>query len=223
MAMTFWGRYRGDDGKEAHGDDHAPGKHEHHPHVPHESPKSMWVPLVVLAILATVGGFVGISTAFTGGREVGGRLNIVHWLNPVIWNPTTKSFHIDEPLSPAQEAEIAETPHISELRALPSAPDRAGFNLAHAVEARLGSETATEWMFIVISLIVAGIGIGLGLLFYIKDTAYPTSGLRDWRPCIAPATTSTGLMNSTAGLSRGARWIWPAEFSILIRRSSMVG
>src|SRR5258707_7206240 len=53
MAMTFWGRYRGDDGKEAHGDDHAPGKHEKHPHVPHESPKSMWVPLVVLAILAT--------------------------------------------------------------------------------------------------------------------------------------------------------------------------
>src|SRR5882762_11945318 len=46
MAMTFWGRYRGDDGKESHGDDHARGKHEKHPHVPHESPKSMWVPLV---------------------------------------------------------------------------------------------------------------------------------------------------------------------------------
>src|SRR2546430_6265937 len=43
MAMTFWGRYRGDDGKEARGDDHAPGKREKHPHVPHESPKSMWV------------------------------------------------------------------------------------------------------------------------------------------------------------------------------------
>src|SRR6266576_4602239 len=144
MAMTFWGRYRGDDGKEAHGDDHAPGKHEKHPHVPHESPRSMWVPLVVLAILATVGGFVGISTAFTGGREVGGRLNIVHWLNPVIWNPTTKSFHVDEPLSPADEARIAATPHTSELRVLLSEPETTGFNLAHAVERKLGSEIATE-------------------------------------------------------------------------------
>ncbi len=43
------------------------------------------------------------------------------------------------------------------------------FNLAHAVEAKVGSETATEWVFIVISLMVAGIGIGLGLLFYIKS------------------------------------------------------
>jgi NADH-quinone oxidoreductase subunit L len=182
MAMTFWGRYRGDDGKEARGDDHAPGKRERHPHVPHESPKSMWVPLVVLAILATVGGFVGISTAFTGGREVGGRLNIVHWLNPVIWNPTTKSFFVDEPLTPAQEAKIAETPHTSELRVLPAADEHAGFNLAHMVESKLGSETATEWVFIIISLIVAGIGIGLGFLFYIKDTRLPDI----WAARLAP-------------------------------------
>lgn len=170
MAMTFWGRYRGDDGAEAHGDDHSPGKHEHHPHVPHESPKSMWVPLVVLAILATVGGFVGISTAFTGGREVGGRLNIVHWLNPVIWNPATKSFHVDEPLTAAEEAKIDATPHTSELRVEISSEEPAGFNLAHSIESKLGSETKTEWVFIILSLLVAGIGIGLGLLLYIKDT-----------------------------------------------------
>ena len=182
MVMTFWGRYRGDDKKESHGDDHAPGKHEHHPHTPHESPKSMWVPLVVLAILATVGGFVGISTAFTGGKEVGGRLNIVHWLNPVIWNPTTKSFHRDEPFTPAEEAKIAETPHTSELRIINSSEDHTGFNLAHAVEAKLGSETATEWVFIVISLLVAGIGMGLGFLFYIKDTRLPDI----WAKRLAP-------------------------------------
>jgi len=173
VAMTFWGRYRGDDGKESHGDDHAPGQHERHPHIPHESPKSMWVPLVVLAILATVGGFVGISTAFTGGKEVGGRLNIVHWLNPVIWNPATKSFHVDEPISPAQEAKIAETHTINVLRALPSSSDHAGFNLAHAVESKLGSETATEWVFIIISLVVAFGGMLLGGLFYY------------WRPMLA--------------------------------------
>src|SRR5438128_706292 len=98
MAMTFWGKERfGKAHKhslEHEGDairkDHPTEKG--HVHVPHESPKSMWVPLVVLAILATVGGFVGISTAFTGGKEVGGRMNIVTWLNPIIWNPTTGQF-----------------------------------------------------------------------------------------------------------------------------------
>jgi hypothetical protein len=52
----------------------------------------MWVPLAVLAILATVGGLVGISPAFTGGAHVGGKLNIVNWLDPVIWNPATQQF-----------------------------------------------------------------------------------------------------------------------------------
>jgi NADH-quinone oxidoreductase subunit L len=184
VAMTFWGKekfgsHEHTPGHEAHEDHPTPG---HHAHTPHESPKSMWVPLVVLAILATVGGLVGISTAFTGGREVGGRLNIVHWLNPVIWNPTTKSFHIDEPLTPAQEAKIAETGTKGELRALPSSPEHAGFNLAQAVEDKLGSETATEWVFIIISLLVAGIGMGLGFLFYVKDTRLPDI----WAKRLAP-------------------------------------
>ena len=171
MAMTFWGKERFRDahehtaGHEAHEDHPTPG---HHVHVPHESPRSMWVPLVVLAILATVGGLVGIGTVFTGGREVGGRLNIVHWLTPVIWNPTTKAFHRDEPLSPAEEAKIAETPHTSELGVLPR-EEPSGFNLAHAIESKIG-ETGTELLFVAISLIVAGIGIGLGFLFYLKDT-----------------------------------------------------
>ena len=47
----------------------------------------MWVPLAVLAVLATIGGFVGIGPAFTGGHHPGGRMNIVNWLDPIIWNP----------------------------------------------------------------------------------------------------------------------------------------
>nr|MBA3768670.1 hypothetical protein [Acidobacteriota bacterium] len=48
-----------------------------------------------------------------------------------------------------------------------------GFNLAHAAEKRLGSHAAAEWLFIVISLVVAAIGIGLGLLFYVKRPRLP--------------------------------------------------
>ena len=91
-------------------------------------------------------------------------------------------FRSDEPLSPAEEARIAGTPHTSELRALVLSPEDHGFNLAHAVESKLGSETATEWVFILISLAVAGIGIGLGLLFYVKDTRLPDV----WAARLAP-------------------------------------
>ncbi len=173
VAMTFWGeeRFRKAHEHSMEHEGHAFKKEHPTPekleHVPHESPKSMWVPLVVLAIFATIGGFVGISTAFTGGKEVGGRMNIVNWMNPIIWNPSTGGFGAAEEgktgtltgkiLSPAETSRVEES------------SSNTGFNLAHAVEAKVGSETATEWVFIVISLMVAGIGIGLGLLFYIKS------------------------------------------------------
>ncbi|HYR78290.1 MAG TPA: NADH-quinone oxidoreductase subunit L [Pyrinomonadaceae bacterium] len=165
MAMTFWGK---ENFRKAH--THAPEHEVHdkdhktplgHVHEPHESPKSMWVPLVVLAILATIGGFVGISTAFTGGKHVGGRMNIVNWMDPIIWNPSTKEFG-NEPVTIHVRRDVLE-----------QSSNNPGFNLAHAIEGKLGSETATEWVFIIISLIVAGIGMGLGFLFYIKDTRLP--------------------------------------------------
>ena len=42
--------------------------------------------------LATIGGFVGISTAFTGGKHIGGRMNIVNFMDPIIWNQQTRGF-----------------------------------------------------------------------------------------------------------------------------------
>ena len=131
-------------------------EHVHGAHTPHESPPSMWVPLVVLAIFATIGGFIGISTAFTGGKEVGGRMNIVTWMNPVIWNQSTRQFGTAELVVDKPNSEPGES-------------STAPFNLAHAVEGKLGSETAAEWVFIVISLVAAGVGISLGLLFYVKS------------------------------------------------------
>jgi NADH-quinone oxidoreductase subunit L len=171
VAMTFWGKERFAEhehtpGHEAHPSDHPTPKH--HAHTPHESPKSMWVPLVVLAILATVGGFVGISTAFTGGKHVGGRINIVNWMSPIIWNPTTNSFGA-EPEESSAETKHAEAPVPAET----AASEHAGFNLAETLEHKLGNETLTELLFIGISLLVAGFGMGLGYLFYVKKTRLP--------------------------------------------------
>jgi NADH-quinone oxidoreductase subunit L len=44
---------------------------------PHESPPTMTVPLVILAILSVVGGFVGLPASLGGGNA------LEHWLDPV--------------------------------------------------------------------------------------------------------------------------------------------
>jgi NADH-quinone oxidoreductase subunit L len=195
VAMTFWGKERFLPAHHEHTpeheghlvDDHpAP---VHHGDVPHESPRSMWVPLAVLAVLATVGGFVGISTAFTGGKHIGGRMNIVNFLDPIIWNPTTGYFGTHEmvdsygkPLEGTLELHAVLGAAELELVEVPPPYGSEGFNLAHAVETKVHSELATEWLFIIISLAVAGIGIGLGFLFYVKDTRLPDIWAARLRP-----------------------------------------
>ena len=174
-------------GKDVH-DLHDPHEHDAHEHghgsiIPHESPPSMWVPLAALAVLAVVGGFVGISPAFTGGAHVGGKLNIVNWLDPVIWDPATRQFGKGHG---AEHAAAQATDAAGLLAsAAPAAPGEAGhaappqpygdtgFNLARAVEEALGSHAAAEWFFIVVSLLVAALGIGLAYLFYVRKPHLP--------------------------------------------------
>src|SRR6201988_200929 len=161
----------------------------HGAHIPHESPPSVWVPLAVLALLAVIGGFVGIGPAFrsiTGNEHPGGRLHIVNWLNPIIWNPVTREFN---PAEGAHEAAPAETAHAEAPATAEGAHGSAGavygdtgFNLAHSVESSTHSELATEWIFIIISLVVAGIGMLLGGLFYVWRPELPNIWAQRLRP-----------------------------------------
>ena len=64
--LVFFGKYRGEQ-KEW---DHA-----------HESPRSMTIPLMVLAILSAVGGFIGIPKVLTAGKDIN---FFHHWLAPVV-------------------------------------------------------------------------------------------------------------------------------------------
>jgi NADH-quinone oxidoreductase subunit L len=61
--LTFHGKFRGD----AH-------SHSEHAHKPHETPMLMVAPLIVLAILSGIGGFMGIPHMSW----------LAHWLEPVI-------------------------------------------------------------------------------------------------------------------------------------------
>src|SRR4029450_11633175 len=64
--LVFYGDHRGD----RHVWDHA-----------HESPRSMTVPLMILAVLSVVGGGGGIPALLTVGRDI----NVFHhWLAPVV-------------------------------------------------------------------------------------------------------------------------------------------
>ncbi|MBD0326120.1 MAG: hypothetical protein ICV68_06810 [Pyrinomonadaceae bacterium] len=159
----------------------------------------MWVPLAVLACLAIIGGFVGISPALTGGKHVGGRLNVVNWLEPVIWNPQTRGFGTEHaPEGAGEHARNAESAGPLLASSAPAAAGEeshgdaagketaspygnTGFNLAHAAEKSLG-HTGAEWLFIIISLVVAGFGIFLGWLFYVKNPRLPDA----WAQRLAP-------------------------------------
>ena len=84
VAMTFLGAYRGPafPGADAHGGHPAHGHDDHAGHGhgawhgPHESPRMMTVPLILLAAGAVVAGFVGIPAA------LGGANRIEHFLAP---------------------------------------------------------------------------------------------------------------------------------------------
>ena len=171
---------------EAHGEAHGHGTH-----VPHESPASMWVPLAALAVLAIVGGFVGVGPAFkfvTGADHPGGRLNIVTWLSPVIWNPATGDFNqphgaggaehalappaADNLIASTSPGAAGEAAHAAGAAARGPYGDT-GFNLAHAVEGVFHSHLAAEWFFIVLSIVAALFGMGLAYLFYVKRPHLP--------------------------------------------------
>jgi NADH-quinone oxidoreductase subunit L len=163
MVMTFWGNERfhdplpGEDGHlidhhddAAHGAVHDDDDDEEHHHAlpadfkPHESPWTMTVPLVILAILSTAGGLIGVPYAMSslvGAKDV----NVFeHTLEPVV-------------------AEAAPGEH--------GAHAVAGDHSTAAQPRQAASEThdthspevvAKERMLALLSVVLAAFGIGVG-------------------------------------------------------------
>lgn len=84
MVMTFMGSERFRDANSDHGRHHDDAPHHVQVHEPHESPWSMTVPLIVLAVLSTIGGFIGVPYALSS--LVGGHPEnyIEQVLHPVV-------------------------------------------------------------------------------------------------------------------------------------------
>jgi NADH-quinone oxidoreductase subunit L len=74
--MTFFGEYRGEVA-DSHGHDTHDAHGDHGHHGPHESPTIMIAPLIVLAVLSFVGGWIGVPAS------LGGSDHFDHFLAPV--------------------------------------------------------------------------------------------------------------------------------------------
>ena len=80
--MTFHGEYRGPSWEHGDAHGHEADAHGHHAwHGPHESPRAMTTPLMVLAVGAVAAGYIGIPAALGDLIGVGNVLE--HFLEPV--------------------------------------------------------------------------------------------------------------------------------------------
>jgi NADH-quinone oxidoreductase subunit L len=156
-----------------HGAAHATGEDddhddEHHalPHdfKPHESPWVMTVPLIILAVLSTVGGLVGVPYALSGGAIP----NVFEeTLEPVIAHIGPKAHGIQT----ASEPGVSDVGHAAPAAEHRGAPinehaETAGAPAAHAEHS--AEELRSERLLAGLSVVLALVGIGIGFALFSK-------------------------------------------------------
>ena len=136
--MTFFGEYRGET---AHG--HKEDAHGHGHGGVHESPKIMLVPLVILAVLSFVGGWVGVP------GSLGGNNHFDKFLGPVFRTST-----------PGVNGELAQPGEMAPPERETEGPEpKTGFS--------------TELVFTGISVLAGLLGLFLAWLFYLRRPELP--------------------------------------------------
>jgi NADH-quinone oxidoreductase subunit L len=152
---------------------HALDAHDEHvAHEPHESPWTMTVPLIILAVLSTVGGLVGIPYALSGGRITN---YFEHTLEPVIAHaPETAGGARRSSEAAPHEGNKAEGPRF--LSPTPQPHDGASplsvgegaQNEPAAEREPTATEVRDERIFSGISVLIALAGIGIGWVLFQK-------------------------------------------------------
>jgi NADH-quinone oxidoreductase subunit L len=156
MVMTFWSteRFRQSHGDAAHHHDEV-----HGPHEPHESPLSMTIPLVVLAILSTIGGLVGVPYALSSLAGGHPENYFERTLEPVV-NHASEATTAGEATSEVHW----QTPPPQEIDGKP--PFRPANETGAAEHAASAAELNTERLFTLISVTIALVGIGIGWFMF---------------------------------------------------------
>ena len=166
MVMTFWGSERfgaghADEGhhQAEHGGHSPEAAAAHDPHTPHESPLSMTIPLIVLAVLSTVGGLVGVPYAISS--MIGGHPEnyFEETLAPVVSH--VRSAGAGE--NGAAEVQLL-TPRPEPVDGKPAlAPTSES---AEAAETHDPHEITQERLLALISVMIALTGIGIGWFMF---------------------------------------------------------
>ena len=162
MVMTFWGSERFREVHEDHQDAAAHFKDDaHHVLEPHESPWLMTAPLVVLAILSTVGGLIGVPYALSyHGRPEN---YIEHTLEPVI--AKAPGGHAEE----LAEHETGPQWLTPKPQAVDGPPAFTSLDEHSAGEASYSpEEISEERLLALLSFLIASVGIGSGWVIFRK-------------------------------------------------------
>ena len=163
MIMTFWGKERfhdalpGEEHHEEHADAHADDDEEEHHHAlpldfkPHESPWSMTVPLIVLAVLSTIGGLVGIPYAMSSLGGAGDVNAFEHTLEPVVAEESKGGHELHAPAAAGEKKEVKHT----------VATEKPESHEEHSPEV-----ISKERWLALLSTVLAFVGIGIGFALF---------------------------------------------------------
>ena len=155
VAMTFYGAYRGPSWERdtAHGRSASPPS-DAHPHRawhgPHESPRAMTTPLLVLAAGAVLAGFVGIPAALGGSNA------IERFLEPSFASHQAADVRLTPGATPAPASAAAE-----------STSPASALGADHETHPSRGLELG----LMAVSVLVALAGIGLAWTLYVAEPA----------------------------------------------------
>jgi NADH-quinone oxidoreductase subunit L len=153
MVLTFWGKERFGSSEQAPAAHSAAGEHEHHSGLPRESPRSMIVPLIVLAVGAALAGYVGIPEGLSGGR-------IPNYFERLLEPSLSHSGHAAGGASA-----------IGTIRQAGHEGEQSG---AHATPAE---DHGLEIELTLISSIIALLGIGLGWVWFKRNALWEPPSL----------------------------------------------
>ncbi len=158
----------------AHDDDHDDEDEHHHAlpadFHPHESPWTMTVPLVVLAILSTLGGLVGIPYALSSIVGVENANVFEHTLEPIIAKVSHKEPTNHSQVPAGEHATTNESEKIASPTIHADTAEHAN-TTEHAEHSP--EELKEERLLAVLSVFLALLGIGLGWMLFAKEPLKP--------------------------------------------------
>jgi NADH-quinone oxidoreductase subunit L len=180
-------------------DEHA---HAHGPFKPHESPWVMTVPLIVLAILSTFGGLVGVPYALSGGAIDN---YFEHTLEPVVAHAPESGEAAHAEPSTAKPQTHAEAPEPHDEGAAPRSVGEGAQHEPAAERAHSPEEVRQERLFTGISVLIALAGIGIGWAMFRKHPLREMPRLLENKYYVDEVYNAT-LVNPIKAGSREGLW-----------------